>query len=98
MPFSVDEYSLAESIKQAFDNEAMKAGLMGVTLILGSGDNGAVSAFAVERGDPPYCRYAPSFPAVSPYVLSVGATMASNTVSNYNIYFQSSYIRKKWTY
>ena len=95
MPFSVDEYSLTESITKAFDNEAMKAGLMGVTLIFGSGDNGAVGAFSVERRGPPYCRYAPTFPAVSPYVLSVGATMARKTLSNCNIQFQSTYIRKK---
>ena len=39
----------------------------------GVGDDGAVSGSA--KDSPLYCRYAPSFPATSPYVLAVGATM-----------------------
>ena len=39
----------------------------------GLGDDGAVSGSA--KDSPLYCRYAPSFPATSPYVLAVGATM-----------------------
>ena len=37
------------------------------------GDDGAVSGTA--KKSPEHCRYAPSFPATSPYVLAVGATM-----------------------
>lgn len=62
----------------AFDNEAMKLGLRGITLIAMSGDDGVAGHFA--RKDPNVCRYLPAFPASSPYVLAVGATTVSHLI------------------
>ena len=69
----MEEDALTQSSVFAFDVEAMKLGLRGVTLTVASGDDGAVSGQA--RKSPQHCRYAPSSPATSPYVLAVGATM-----------------------
>lgn len=57
-----------------YDNstEASKLGVQGVTILVASGDDGALSSTAV--GNPGNCGYSPLFPASSPYVLSVGAT------------------------
>ncbi len=62
-----------ESYAQSFDNEAMKLGVMGVTLVASSGDDGVASFQARDR--PIMCGYHPSFPASSPYVTAVGGTM-----------------------
>lgn len=51
----------------------MKLALMGVTLVAASGDDGVAGAPA--RTNPSMCGYYPMFPASSPYVTSVGATM-----------------------
>lgn len=56
----------------SFDTEAMKLGVMGVTILASSGDDGVAGAAA--RGRPYLCRYSPSFPASSPYVTAVGGT------------------------
>jgi hypothetical protein len=48
----------------------MKLGVMGVTIMASSGDDGAVSSQAAD--DPLNCLYSPSFPATSPYVTAVG--------------------------
>jgi hypothetical protein len=53
----------------------MKLSLMGVTLVAASGDDGVAGAPA--RTDPFRCGYYPMFPASSPYVTAVGATMVS---------------------
>lgn len=57
---------------QTFDTEAMKLGIMGVTLVASSGDDGVASFLARDR--PIACGYRPSFPASSPYVTAVGGT------------------------
>lgn len=56
-----------------FNIELQKLALRGVTVVVSSGDDGAVSRQV--RQSPYFCGYAPSFPASSPYVVSVGATM-----------------------
>ena len=54
---------------------AIKLSIRGVTLVAASGDDGANSWRA--QGTPANCGYAPLFPSVCPYVLSVGATSVS---------------------
>ena len=54
-----------------FTAKAIQLGVMGVTIAVASGDYGA----ADTHFDKLTCRYAPDFPATSPYVISVGATM-----------------------
>ena len=55
-----------------FDQEAIKLGMRGVTLVVASGDDG-VGSFLVRSGTL-FCGYIPSFPATSPYVTAVGGT------------------------
>jgi subtilase family serine protease len=52
---------------RVFNQLAMKAGLIGITIVVNSGDSGS-------RMNKTRCENIPSFPASSPYVLSVGAT------------------------
>ncbi|PRP79663.1 hypothetical protein PROFUN_10563 [Planoprotostelium fungivorum] len=58
---------------QRFNTEVCKLGLRGVTIVVASGDDGVANFPA--RQDPSQCGFVPSFPATSPYVLAVGATM-----------------------
>lgn len=50
-----------------FNEEALKLSLQGVTIVASSGDFGP--------NDKSQCGYLPYFPASSPYVVAVGATM-----------------------
>ena len=76
---SISYGSLApETLKfnvERFNTETCKLGLRGITLVVASGDDGVANFWA--RSDPLVCLFSPftpSFPATSPYVLSVGAT------------------------
>jgi tripeptidyl-peptidase-1 len=62
----------AVSTMSAFSTEAMKLGLQGVSILVSSGDDGAVN-YKV-RNSTAYCGYYTSFPSSCPYVTSVGAT------------------------
>lgn len=57
-----------------FDAEAMILGVMGVTIIVAAGDDGITGGHAARKSSW-YCAYVPSFPASSPWVTAVGATM-----------------------
>jgi tripeptidyl-peptidase I len=57
-------------------NLAKKLGLMGVTLVVASGDDGAVGSDA--RGNPSKCSYQPYFPAGNPYFTAIGGTAVRN--------------------
>eukprot|EP01039_Chlorochromonas_danica_P008740 gene8739-9633_t len=57
-----------------FNTEAVKLGVLGVTLVAASGDDGA-NGYYYRSGLLKSCAYRPQFPASSPYVVSVGATM-----------------------
>lgn len=71
--YGAEESGVSSSYASQFNTEAAKIGIMGVTLIASSGDDGAVPSSA--SGAPSRCAYAPVFPASSPYVTAVGATM-----------------------
>jgi tripeptidyl-peptidase-1 len=70
-------YETGTSVSEAanFNVQAMKLGVMGVTIVVSSGDDGAVND--ASREDTSKCAYYPSFPATSPYVTAVGATQVS---------------------
>jgi tripeptidyl-peptidase-1 len=70
--YSGYEEFISTSYTQSFDIEAMKLGIMGVTIFSASGDDGVAGYIA--RDDPKWCGYNPQFPATSPYVTSVGAS------------------------
>jgi subtilase family serine protease len=76
------ENEISEEYAIAFNNEAIKLSLRGVTLLASSGDDG-VAGYAVRSSYPSqyanalFCGYNPYFPATSPYVTAVGGTMVS---------------------
>eukprot|EP00931_Biecheleriopsis_adriatica_P049177 TRINITY_DN28438_c0_g1_i1.p1 TRINITY_DN28438_c0_g1~~TRINITY_DN28438_c0_g1_i1.p1 ORF type:complete len:771 (-),score=102.08 TRINITY_DN28438_c0_g1_i1:21-2333(-) len=73
------DYSLA--YENRGNLELAKLGLRGVTVLAATGDTGVQGA-AQQGGSPPRCApYAPVWPASSPYITAVGATMISNHVS-----------------
>jgi tripeptidyl-peptidase-1 len=67
--------------------QAIKLGVMGVTIVAASGDDGANSRnVRTNRGGT--CGYVAIFPASSPYVTTVGATQVhGKLVSKYDIKF-----------
>ena len=67
------EHGLTQGTISQFDVEAAKLGLMGVTIFASSGDQGAPGTYAYENKD--HCGYFPQWPASSPYITAVGATM-----------------------
>jgi subtilase family serine protease len=77
-----NEHDTAGSVIAAFNAQAMKLSLAGVTLVVPSGDDGVSGPDA--RDDVLKCGFFPQFPATSPYVTVVGATM----VSDFNIFDQ----------
>ena len=73
--YGLEEQYVTNSERDTFNTQAIKLGSMGVTIVAASGDDGAISRNS--RVSPNSCRYAPIFPASSPYVTAVGATMVS---------------------
>ena len=74
--YGIDEAEVSYAERDAFNTQAIKLGVMGVTIVVSSGDNGAVSGQRGARGFE-RCIYSPTFPASSPYVTAVGATLVS---------------------
>ena len=64
------------SVMLAFEYEAIKLGLQGVTILVASGDAGASG---IRKGQATACGYEPQFPTSCPYVTSVGATMGAES-------------------
>jgi tripeptidyl-peptidase I len=73
--YGADEAYMSNSEMEAFNVQAIKLGMMGVTIVAASGDDGAVSD--IVRGGKIACGYSPLFPGSNPYVVSVGATAVS---------------------
>jgi tripeptidyl-peptidase I len=66
---SYEDYTSWQEMN-TFTKAAIRMGIMGVTIVVASGDSGAGDT----HFDGTTCKYAPIFPASSPYVISVGAT------------------------
>ena len=73
--YGIEEHYVDPGEMDAFNIQAIKLSVMGVTIVSSSGDDGANSWIA--RLDPAKCQYQPIFPCTSPYVLSVGGTQVS---------------------
>lgn len=71
--YGAEESYVTWAEMDAFSTEAIKMGTMGVTIVVASGDDGALSKNVGTVGLTA-CAYAPFFPASNPYVVSVGAT------------------------
>jgi tripeptidyl-peptidase-1 len=77
--YSSYETDLGANYVSAFNIVAMQLGVLGVTFLASSGDDG-VAGFKA-RTDASKCGYGPQFPASSPYVTAVGATLGPETGS-----------------
>ena len=73
--YGCDESYVGTGELDAFAVQAMKLGLMGTTIVVSTGDDGAPGWYA--RSDPTQCRYTAIWPASCPYITSIGATMVS---------------------
>ena len=76
--YGQEENFMSDAEKEAFNTEAIKLSVMGVTIVAATGDDGAVGLDAGYHGD---CGYAAVFPASNPYVTAVGATSVSTVIS-----------------
>ena len=70
--YSIDEDYISSGEIIAFNTQAIKLGVMGVTITASSGDDGA--NYYYSKLYPEYCGYVGSFPASNPYVLAIGST------------------------
>ncbi|KAL6477973.1 hypothetical protein MHYP_G00138080 [Metynnis hypsauchen] len=69
-----DEDSLSASYMNRINNEFMKAGVRGISMLFASGDSGAGCRHLPKEQN----VFRPSFPASSPYVTTVGGTSFKN--------------------
>jgi tripeptidyl-peptidase-1 len=70
------------SYAQNINEEFIKAGLRGITLLFAAGDGGVGTRLAYSS--PSFCEnYSPTFPASSPYVTAVGATQWSTSYTTW---------------
>ena len=73
--YGAEEPSMSNSEMNAFNTQMMKLGIMGISVLAASGDDGANSRSArASTSGVKACGYTPIFPASSPYVTTVGAT------------------------
>jgi len=81
LSYGENEGAYARAYEERFNVELLKLGLRGVSVFAASGDTGVQGA-AQPGGAPPRCApFAPTFPAASPYVTSVGGTQFSDHVT-----------------
>lgn len=76
--------SSAMRLVMQFDTEAMKLGLRGVTLLAASGDHGSMGILYAGHSQPD-CSDDVVWPASSPYVTAVGATMGPEKGTHTNM-------------
>uniref|UniRef100_A0A8B9KFI0 Tripeptidyl-peptidase 1 n=1 Tax=Astyanax mexicanus TaxID=7994 RepID=A0A8B9KFI0_ASTMX len=69
-----DEDSLSSAYMNRINNEFMKAGVRGISMLFASGDSGAGCWHKTKEEN----VFRPSFPASSPYVTTVGGTSFKN--------------------
>lgn len=72
------EKGVSDNLRNAFNTEAIKLSLRGITIVASSGDDGVSGFLHAKVG----CGYFAQFPASSPYVTSVGATMGPEDNNN----------------
>ena len=88
--YGAEEKTVAVAVLNAFTVQAVKLGLMGVTIFAASGDDGANSR-SVRVNGITSCGYISIFPASNPFVTSVGATavrlISLLTCLKRNVYF-----------
>ena len=70
-----EKFVLRLSQTEAFEFQAVRLGLMGVTIVVATGDDGANSRYS--RDNAMYCGYSPIYPATCAFVTAVGGTKVS---------------------
>lgn len=80
--YGISEKFLSSFYQNEFTGWAIKMGVRGITIFVASGDDGANDP-AVRNNNTRNCGYAPTWPAVNPYVTAVGATSVSTVISLY---------------
>ena len=79
--YGADEPSMSTSEMNAFNTQMIKLGVMGISVLAASGDDGANSRSArASSSGVRACGYTPIFPASCPYVTAVGATSVRSPV------------------
>jgi tripeptidyl-peptidase I len=91
MSYGSEEQYMSVSEYNTFEESAKKLSVMGVTILVAAGDDGAAPHTA--RNNEANCKYMPMFPTSCPYVISVGATQVYNisATMNMNDYLVVSY-------
>lgn len=94
--YGSEEKYITSSVHKAFTIEAIKLGIMGVTIFAASGDDGANSRTVRTNGIVD-CGYTSIFPASNPFVTAVGATavrllLFSDLSLSYEIIWNTFYI------
>jgi tripeptidyl-peptidase I len=72
MSYTRDENYISKGEFNLFQVNAIKLGVLGLTLLVAAGDDGVSSPQA--RGNPRRCGYMPTFPGSCPYVTAIGST------------------------
>jgi subtilase family serine protease len=86
--YGIYELDISSSSITSFNVEAQKAGLRGITILASSGDDGMAGSDFRPRSaggggtSLALCGYYASWPASSPYVTAVGATMNGPSLTN----------------
>ena len=75
MSYGMQESMVSAGTHEAVTTAAKKLGIIGVTLVVASGDDGASGTDS--RSAPPICAYQPYFPAGNPYFTAIGGTVVS---------------------
>ena len=82
--YGSEEVYTTASEMDAFNTIAIKLGALGITILVASGDDGAISTDARQEGQEG-CFYSPDFPSSSPYVTSVGATSVRQKLLDHHL-------------
>ena len=82
LSYGTYEGSMSSSELEQWDQEAMKLGTQGVSIIVSAGDSGVAGYLyqnaKISSNWQSYCGYGPQFPATSPYVTTVGGTQGGS--------------------
>jgi tripeptidyl-peptidase I len=84
LSYGADEALMTDGEMENFNVYAIKLCTGGSTILVASGDDGAI-VHESKAGGQAKCAYSPSFPSTCPYVTSVGATQVRGVVCTVRI-------------
>merc|ERR1711862_230172 len=91
--YHVQENQIPINTRIQFAIESQKLGLRGVTIVVSTGDNGVANMFCQSQSD---CTYASSWPASSPFVVTVGATQGPENNTAESFFYSHALARHQW--